>query len=258
MILQREGLILKKTIDVMYDWVDKYIKSFYSQDTLVQEHIELKEQHTYLVAKYCRELAQHLVLEDHDILLAEMIGLFHDIGRFKQFKIYQTFNDRRSENHSLLGLKEIADLELLKRLDVEDLSIFNFAIANHNAIEIEPSGSVRQQLFARIIRDADKIDIYRVLEPTLLDIGTDGYSEIFAKAFLEGKQCDYTYMKTNEDRKLVRLLWLYNINYKWTMEQILSQGHFMKIAATLPQNEITFAGIQKLKAYLLEKYNIII
>lgn len=258
MILQREGLNLKTTIDTMYDWVEKYIKSFYTKDTLVQEHIELKEQHTYLVAKYCRELAQQLEFREHDVILAEMIGLFHDIGRFRQFKIYKTFNDRKSENHSLLGLKEIADLDLLDKLATEDLDVFKFAIANHNAIEIDSNGSDRQQLFSRIIRDADKIDIYRVLEPTLLESGNEGYSEIFAKAFLEGKQCDYTYMKTIEDRKLVRLLWLYNINYKWSMEQILSQGHFMKIATTLPENEITFAGIKRLKVYLAEKYNIII
>ena len=255
-ILQREGLKLEATIDKMYASVENYIKSFYTEDRLVQEHIELKEQHTYLVAKYCRQLASHLALAEHDVILAEMIGLFHDIGRFRQFEIYKTFNDRKSENHSLLGLREIADLVLLENLSAEDLAVFKFAITNHNAIEIDSNGSERQQLFSKIIRDADKIDIYRVLEPTLVQSSDDGYSEIFAKAFLEGKQCDYTYMKTTEDRKLVRLLWLYNINYQWSMEQILSQGHFMKIAATLPENEITVAGIKKLKAYLTEKYNI--
>lgn len=53
-ILQREGLKLESTIDKMYAWVENYIKSFYTEDRLVQEHIELKEQHTYLVVKYCR------------------------------------------------------------------------------------------------------------------------------------------------------------------------------------------------------------
>ena len=39
-ILQREGLKLESTIDKMYAWAENYIKSFYTEDRLVQEHID--------------------------------------------------------------------------------------------------------------------------------------------------------------------------------------------------------------------------
>lgn len=53
------------------------------------------------------------------------------------------------KNHSLLGLREIADLVLLENLSAEDLAVFKFAITNHNAIEIDSNGSERQQLFIK-------------------------------------------------------------------------------------------------------------
>jgi putative nucleotidyltransferase with HDIG domain len=48
--------------------------------------------------------------------LAETIALFHDIGRFEQFKTYGTFDDRASENHATIGLKVLKATDILNRL----------------------------------------------------------------------------------------------------------------------------------------------
>ena len=48
---------------------------------------------------------RHLQLSLHDVQLAEIMGLFHDVGRFRQYSIYKTFNDAQSEDHADLGLK---------------------------------------------------------------------------------------------------------------------------------------------------------
>ena len=88
-----------------------------------------------------------------------MIGLFHDVGRFYQFTVYRTFNDALSENHAKLGLKVIKDLPFIAKLDEEDLATLKFAIGNHNAKEIAPTENQRHLAFAKLIRDADKIDI---------------------------------------------------------------------------------------------------
>lgn len=246
-------MAVKETLNEMYLWVDKYIKTFYTDDADIQENILLKEKHTKFVAQISKKLAKNLGLNAHDQLLAEMIGLFHDIGRFKQYSIYRTFNDRLSENHSLLGLKEIAQLELLSRLQNEDLEILKFAIENHNAISIAQVDNDRWLLFAKIIRDADKLDIYRVLQPSLTLSDGSGYSENFMQSFLKGQQCDYAEIQTQADRKLVRLLWMYNIYFGWTMRKIIECGYVDYIVRCLPQDAVTAAGVKKLKIHMGQK-----
>lgn len=245
--------MLKELLDEMYAWVGDYIKTFYSDDPDVQEKISWKELHTKYVAEISGELAAHLGLNAHDRTLAEIIGLFHDIGRFKQYSVYHTFNDFISENHSLLGLREIRDLALLKRLPEEDLDVFRFAIENHNAMQIAPTENARYILFAKILRDADKLDIYRVLQPTLEPSDGSGYSTLFQEGFLRGEQCNYAEIRTMDDRKLVRLLWIYNIYFGWTMQRIMNRGYVDRIIGCLPDSVLTRKGAARVRAYMEKK-----
>jgi hypothetical protein len=244
---------LEELLRDMLGWVEKYIETFYTEDEGVHENILLKQEHTKYVVEHSQSLAKVLDFNRHDEILSMMIGLFHDIGRFKQYSVYKTFNDRRSENHALLGLKEIANLELLSKLSEDDREVFTFAIANHNAIEIAETKNERAILFAKVIRDADKLDIYRVLEPTLEPSDGTGYSDKFIQSFLNGQQCDYSDIKTQDDRKLVRLLWIYNIYFAWTIREVIARGHVEHILSCLPKTDITRQGIEKLEVYMLKK-----
>jgi putative nucleotidyltransferase with HDIG domain len=143
------------------------MKTFHTDDEEVMLGIRIKEVHTGYVTSIARELARHLELNEHDVQLAEIMGLFHDVGRFRQYSLYQTFNDSQSEDHADLGLKVLDELELMKKLAPEDEALVRFAIKNHNKKVIEPTDSKRELLFAKLLRDADKLDIYRVLTPYL-------------------------------------------------------------------------------------------
>lgn len=245
---------MEALLEEMRVWVHDYIRGYDTEDTQVQTHMELKELHTAFVARHCRALAAYLGLSARQQALAEMIGLFHDIGRFQQFTLYRTFNDKISVNHALLGLEEIADLPLLKQLRVAEQEIFRFAIANHNTMAIAETRDAEQLLFAKIIRDADKLDIYRVLSPTLQPPEADAvYSPYFAQCLLKGEQGDYGLIRTQEDRKLVRLLWIYNVYFGWTMREIDRCGYVEQIVALLPASEETRRGVARLKAYMAEK-----
>ena len=250
-----EESTLKKLLEELYEWVEAYIKTFYTEDPEIQSMILLKEEHTKHVIEISKDLANALKLNKHDCILAEMIGLFHDIGRFKQYSIYQTFNDKISENHSLLGLEEIKNLTLLNRLSEADLQTFRFAIENHNAMEIAKTDNLRNQLFAKIIRDADKLDIYRVLSPMLKPSDGSGYNQEFMELFLQGRQCDYSLIKTHDDQKLVRLLWMYDIYFGWTMRKIMERGYVEQIVQYLPQDEITRKGVERLKMHMFKIAN---
>lgn len=244
---------MEQVLENMKQWMAQYIKGFYTKDEDIQENILLKELHTQYVVRHCRELAVNLGLTKREILLAEMVGLFHDVGRFRQYTVYRTFNDRVSLNHAVLGLKILNDMPLLRQLSAADRQTFTFAISQHNALHIELPASDRDLLFAKLIRDADKLDIYRVLQPMLAPSDGSGYSEICKRCFLEGRQCDFAAVKTTDDRKAVRLLWLYDIHFGYTMRRILELGYAEEIIRHLPENETTVQGSKRLLAYMNKK-----
>ena len=255
---------MHEILDEMHRWMANYMKSFYSDNEEVQRGILVKEKHTGYVTSNCVELAKNLNFSKHDTELAEIIGLFHDVGRFRQYSIYKTFNDADSEDHADLGLKVIEELDFFKKIPAEDYEIVKFAIQQHNKKNIAPCDDERKILFAKVIRDADKLDIYRVLEPFLAQENIDkmptfiknkgkliaDVSPDFIENFVTGKQADYNKIRTNGDRKIVRLMWIYDINFSWTMKKILERGYIEKIVQNLPHDEKIAEGVKKLRDYV--------
>ncbi|WP_033170170.1 HD domain-containing protein [Selenomonas sp. ND2010] len=257
---------MEELLKKMHNWMDDYMARFVTDDEEVMQGIRIKMIHTEYVTKIARELAQHLKLNTHDIQLAEIMGLFHDVGRFRQYSIYKTFNDAQSEDHADLGLKVLKEeMPYMAELTPEDEAVVRFAIRNHNKKEIEPSDDLRKLVFARLLRDADKLDIYRVLSPYLTPDGVDKapkfikadasqfVSPDFVRDFAEGKQADYHRLRTHGDRKLVRLMWVYDINYSWTLRKMVERGYVDLIIKYLPEQEGLAVGIQRLQEYIKKK-----
>lgn len=141
----------------------KFIFSSYvNQFDLTDERIKLKVLHSYKVSTIAKEIALDIGLSEKDVCLAEIIGLFHDIGRFEQVKRYQTFLDSKSVDHAELGVSILQEENLLSFIDEEDRSLILKAIAYHNKYQLPSSLEPRVLMHAHIIRDADKTDIFRV------------------------------------------------------------------------------------------------
>lgn len=258
---------MKQLIKRMHSWMSQYMKSFYSDDEEVQQGIIIKETHTGYVTTNCIELAKYLKLSEHDVALSEIIGLFHDVGRFRQYSIYKTFNDADSEDHADLGIKVINELDFFQELSDIDNELVHFAIKNHNKKTVETTSDERKILFANIIRDADKLDIYRVLQPYLAQENADKMPKFikgkeraeispdFVQNFIDGNQADYRKIRTNGDRKIVRLMWIYDINFAWTMKKIVERGYIDQIVEALPMDENVAKGVVRLYSYVKSKCN---
>lgn len=257
---------MKELIKKIADWQDNHIKSFNATDEDVLNAFKLKKEHIAFVRQHCKDLALSLNLNEHLVDLAELIGLCHDLGRFYQYDKYKTFNDSKSEDHGALALEVFEDCPYRDDILPDDLFLMRFAIFNHNKREIEKTKHKNAILLAKIIRDADKLDIYRALEPYLTGdnakgapnfVDVDSSPEVspkFMDLFAEGKQVDYNMIKTHGDRKLVRLLWIYDVNFPWTMRKIKEAGYAEKIAENLePKNEKMDLAVKKLYNYMEEK-----
>ena len=124
---------------------------------------KLKVVHTYHVAQNAKEIAERLKLNKEDIELAELIGLLHDIGRFEELNITKELNSVNFD-HALYGSKMLFEKGLIRNF-VEDNKYDNIikkAIENHSRLSIEDGLDERSLLHSKLIRDADKLDNYRV------------------------------------------------------------------------------------------------
>ena len=125
--------------------------------------IKLKIDHTYRVADLAVTIAKD-IRADAD--LAWLCGMLHDIGRFEQVTRYNTFSDALSVDHALLGAEILFQEGLIKEmcpnLGEYEISILEKAIRNHSAYRIEAGLNNIETTYCNILRDADKIDIFRV------------------------------------------------------------------------------------------------
>ncbi len=236
-------------------WMRDYMKSYYNEDEEIQRAMLLKEAHTARVQKIARDLASHLGLSEEDVVLAEMIGLLHDVGRFRQFTVYRTFKDHLSEDHAAAGLKLMEDKRLLDGLLPWEQSLVRFAVLWHNKKAIGSAPDACHLGYAKLIRDADKLDIYHVLEPFLPAEDGSGVSPNFIEKFVEGVQCDYTMVGTEDDKKLVRLMWAYDIYFSWTLKKLQERGYLEKLIRCLPKGEKVECGVARLRGYVQAKLN---
>src|SRR5574344_837580 len=147
------GGFMEHAIEEFKIYTNDYVK--------ISDNCTLKIDHTFRVMKLCEEIAKSLKLSDEDIFIASMCGLLHDIGRFEQWKRYQTFVDSTSTDHGDLGVEVLTENNLIRRFlpsDKYDFIILT-SIEFHNKYNYPSNLSEKEKLFTKIIRDADKIDI---------------------------------------------------------------------------------------------------
>ena len=141
----------------------KQFNSYLQDYDLSDDMIKLKIKHTYGVVKLSKFIAQNLNLNENEINLAKLIALLHDIGRFEEVKRYQDFNKEKMD-HASLAIKILFDDNLIRNfIKTQKLdNIIKEAILNHNKLEINKNLNEKEILFAKILRDADKSDNFRV------------------------------------------------------------------------------------------------
>ena len=135
-----------------------YVANYDSQNI----SIALKIAHTFRVAAISAQISQSYC----DPEFAWFLGLLHDIGRFEQIARYGTFRDALSVDHAELGADILFRDGLIKKfLPVPDkwLLIAETAIRAHNKLKLPTALNQETKIYCNVLRDADKVDIFRVL-----------------------------------------------------------------------------------------------
>jgi hypothetical protein len=237
-------------VDNLKEWFEAYVAGFYGDDEFVNANIELKEKHSRAVCEETAWLADKLGLSGNQKRIVQAIALLHDVGRFEQFRKYRTYSDARSCNHSLLAVEVICKEKVLEGFDQQEREYIETAIKYHGDKELPEELDEDTLLYCQLIRDADKIDIYRVVTEYYEQYRNDPqsfkleielpdepwYSDEVLQRVLNGERIDYRFLKTWNDCKLIQLSWVYDVNFAPTLERIKQRGFLEKVIDFLPAN----------------------
>ncbi|WP_319525314.1 HD domain-containing protein [uncultured Desulfosarcina sp.] len=230
----------------LQSWFNAYTRSFLTGDPKKDSAHQLKIDHTARVCENIRLLATSIGLPENQVRIAEAVALLHDVGRFEQYKRYGTFNDRKSVNHAALGVEIMKKTGVLAGLSDDEQKQIVDAVRFHNAPSL-PSGKPSEELlFLRLIRDADKLDIWKVFadyyrfdnEPETAIVQHLPDQPTWAPSIIEDianrRMARFSHMETLNDFKLLQLSWVFDLNFPETFVQAKQRGDLAVIAGTLP------------------------
>ena len=123
----------------------------------------LKVIHTYKVSENAKMIAINLDLNTEDIELAELIGILHDIGRFDEIITTGECNSMKFDHAKHASKILFEDNHIRDFIDDNKYDyIIKKSIENHNCFRIEEGLDEKVLLHCKVLRDADKLDIFRV------------------------------------------------------------------------------------------------
>lgn len=219
------------------DAMQKFLEYASAYDDGSDTRIKLKIIHTQRVTEVMEPLTAVLPLSESDRELAYLCAVYHDIGRFEQLKRYHTFLDYKSIDHAQLGCEILRQGNFLDELSAREREQVLTAIGNHNRLAIEDGLDEKTLLFAKLIRDADKCDIFRVFaqeDP----VDTTGFSaeqvrqEAVSDVVYESILGHYCIKK--QERKTGLDVWVsflgffFDLNFAESLRIALKQGYYKK------------------------------
>ena len=258
----------------------EYVRNYDPSD----EKIKLKIDHTYRVAGMCQRIAESLGLSEPDVDIAWLLGMLHDIGRFEQIRRFGTFSDADSVDHAEFGadllfkeglIRKFAEgyyeeCELARSGNEEaeqiiknnehhnkDTGLLELAIRQHNKYRVKEDLTERQRMFCDILRDADKVDIFKVNADIPMEIIYDVTTEelkngIITKEVLESFYKKETVLKSVRrsavDHIVGHISLLFELVYKESYRQAKEQGYVYKLLdfkSDVPEVNAEFAGMRK-------------
>lgn len=224
-------------------------------------NIELKIRHTYGVVSASEYITKNLELDNEDIQLAKLIALLHDIGRFEQVKVTESFMDNKKFDHAEYGVEILFKNKLIRSFIKEDKydNIIYKAIINHNKYKIEEGLNEKELLHAKIIRDADKLDNFRVKEvdklenifPMKYNPDTIVYENITKKVyedFMNKKSILRDDIVNQVDMWISYVAFIFDLNFEASLKYVEEKGYIDKLVDRIEyKNEDTKQKMEQIR-----------
>lgn len=220
--------------------------------------LRLKIEHTLRVYQHARRIIDENGDEDFfsgSVDGKKMVGrasilaaLFHDCGRFPQFRQYRTFLDASSVNHAELSFQTLETRGFLRDEPDEVRNLAGIAVRLHNRYRLPEDLSDAEKACTDVVRDADKLDIFKVMvdylgsalperDAVLLHVedNPEKWTPEVADSILNGNVGRYSDLHYVNDFRLLLGSWMYELRFSATRKALYESGLMEIVLSGLPE-----------------------
>lgn len=246
--------------------------NYVKQQKIHNPRVIRKLDHIMRVVEISRKLAIDLKLTEEQVQLAELIGLLHDIGRFKQ---YQIFNENTNSimldtsekfNHGEVGVEVLKKDNYIRKYMQEDKydEIIYTAVYEHNRYELSQGLTKQKELFCKIIKDADKmdliyegVDIYWKQKEEIQEIEAGELSKEMLKDFYQHKLANNRNRVSKTDQILRFTSFVFDINFLYSFKVLKENNHINQMidrfCYQLPETKVEMSKIKEIANQYIDK-----
>ena len=209
----------------------------------------LKLDHTLRVVDNAVAIAEAEGLDPDLRRLARLAALGHDYGRFEQYEAYRTFADSESINHGLLGARLLHAHGFFADLPRDERRTVLKAVVLHNRLALPEGLAGAEDVVARVVRDADKLDIFGVMlslfesdapPHPVLALGCTReptrWTPQALDAVLRRENGSYGALRFENDLKLLLASWVYDMDHAAALRLLVERGLLARLLASLPEH----------------------
>ena len=221
------------TLDELTKRYDAYVDTFRDADGTLPKMMELKRVHTAHVVDNARLIADGEGFSPAEREAALAAALLHDTGRYEQLRRYDTFRDSESVDHAAFSH------EIVREKGWTDDPAVLDAVLWHNRRDLPDEMAPLTAVAAHAVRDADKLDIFRVLEDQVAhtDWRTDSRafwnlavdaapSPAVVAAIEHGEPVDYQAIRSLADFVLIQVGWMVSdLHFATARRLCAARGH---------------------------------
>jgi len=240
-------------IEILKETFKNYVQNYDMNELAIIR----KYYHSYRVMDLCIFIANNNNFNKKDMEISILVGLLHDYARFEQWNKYKTYSDMKSIDHGDLAVEKLFDNNEIKNycLNEEYYDEIYDAIKYHNKMKILDDISAHNKLICKVIRDADKLDIFYLLgtEKNLMKQDNSLISEKIKGDFYSHKLLNRKDVKSKNDNILLNLSMVYDLNFKCSFEYIKENNLIDKMFENIEDKNKFKEYFEYIKKYIEER-----
>jgi hypothetical protein len=243
-------MISQETLEQFREEYNQIIHSVETKGFAEQQALEQWKTHNEKVVENSLLLGQSLGMEEGEMRMAEILGLFHDIAHFRELSSSPYFSDLTETGHAEAGAELLTHLPPFKQLEAAKQDILQKVTIFHNKPELPRKENEFVVYYLKLIRDADKLDVLRMTADflTYRDVKVSpadslnlskspAISPNITRAIIEGLIPKKEDMVTFNDFILLQLSWVFELTYRKTYLLLNQRGYVKRLYDALPKND---------------------
>lgn len=210
--------------------------------------INLKDEHSAAVLAHARVLVEEEAFPAPLGRACLLAALYHDVARFPQYARWRTFKDSLSVNHGLLGVKVLRQHDRLASEEPRVRALVLAAVGMHNRFAVPQGLAPDVRLVVDVVRDADKLDIFRVMAQHLNAAVPAGdvvlhvknepehWTPAVAETILRGEVPSYGDLHYINDFRMLLVSWFHDLGFACSRNRLAHSGHVEPVLTGLPDH----------------------